>query len=365
MDRGKRPCFSVANKNSERFMQLEEIIREKALQYLPAKSVRRCTGVCKDWKLHISTLIFAHRQSNSFQELSGFFCRSFASLPTFVSLDPQAYGVPDPSLMFLPEKVAILSSSYGLLCCQGQTGYRPYYVCNPVTQQWKKIPRPAAKHGSNPAIVLVFKPSLLNFVADFKLVCAYKSVYLGGYEFEIYSSKDNSWRTSREVFMANHKIIPGTGVHVDGIVYWLSKSCGIVGFDLRTDRSRVFDAYLLDYRALAGVYLGEFRGKLCCGQIRGSTLIIEELDNPYYNTMEMDRESEGWNAREIILGNFEFEKPLAGRWLMFLGGNFAIVQCGREMVSCDLNSKDVNLLSNEAEENPVVTVPYVNTLVEM
>ncbi|KAM1016990.1 hypothetical protein ACFX13_047346 [Malus domestica] len=63
------------------------------------------------------------------------------------SLKPNAYGVPDPSLKFLPEPVDIRASSNGFLCCLGRDGYKAYYICNPITRKWTKLPKPNADHG--------------------------------------------------------------------------------------------------------------------------------------------------------------------------------------------------------------------------
>ncbi|CAL5375657.1 unnamed protein product [Camellia sinensis] len=143
-------------------------------------------------------------------------------------------------MKFLPEPIDIRASSNGLICCQGQTGDKPYYICNPVTRQLKKLPKTNADHGLDPAVVLVFEPSLLNFVADYKLVCAFPSVdFDNATEFEIYSSTDGSWKISGETCFASKKLVPRSGIYVDGVVYWQAKHHGIVAFDLTKDRSQL------------------------------------------------------------------------------------------------------------------------------
>ncbi|CAL5372460.1 unnamed protein product [Camellia sinensis] len=143
-------------------------------------------------------------------------------------------------MKFLPEPIDIRASSNGLICCQGQTGDKPYYICNPVTRQLKKLPKTNADHGLDPAVVLVFEPSLLNFVADYKLVCAFPSVdFDNATEFEIYSSTDGSWKISGEICFASKKLVPRSGIYVDGVVYWQAKHHGIVAFDLTKDRSQL------------------------------------------------------------------------------------------------------------------------------
>ncbi|TYI49987.1 hypothetical protein E1A91_D12G070600v1 [Gossypium mustelinum] len=255
-------------------MDLKGIIRENALPYLPAKSLFRCAGVCRGWRFQISTAFFAHNQSNSFRGISGFFFQSLAGMPAFMSLDPRAYGVPDPSLTFLPEPVDVRTSCNGLLCCQGRTPYRPYYICNPANKQWKELSKPDGDHGPDPAVVLVFEPSIMNFTANYKLVCPFPSE-LGEYKFEVYSSDRGSWRTSGEIrFDDNEKLLPKTGVHVNGIVYWLSTR-GVTSFDLNSELCRLSSNL---------ENLGMINGKLCAACLRNQKLIVFMLTNPQSHT---------------------------------------------------------------------------------
>ncbi|CAM8997100.1 unnamed protein product [Rhodiola kirilowii] len=85
MDRGKRHV-KAANYNAKIYMELKDIIRESALPFLPAKSLFKCTSVCRDWKLQISTPFFAHNQSYSFRGFSGLFCQTLDGPPTFIPL---------------------------------------------------------------------------------------------------------------------------------------------------------------------------------------------------------------------------------------------------------------------------------------
>ncbi|PPR88940.1 hypothetical protein GOBAR_AA31745 [Gossypium barbadense] len=151
--------------------------------------------------------LYGNKKSRIYMDLKG--------MPAFMSLDPRAYGVPDPSLTFLPEPVDVRTSYNGLLCCQGRTAYRPYYICNPANKQWKELPKPDDDHGPDPALVLVFEPPIMNFTADYKLVCPFPSE-LGGYKFEVYSSDRGSWRTSGEIrFDDNEKLLPKTELRHD------------------------------------------------------------------------------------------------------------------------------------------------------
>ncbi|KAF5736046.1 putative F-box protein [Tripterygium wilfordii] len=363
MDWGKRPSKFLANKNSKIYMDLKDIIRENALPFLPAKCLFRCTSVCREWQLLIRTPFFVHQQSNSFHDFSGFFCQSQSSSAAFfIPLDPMAYGVPDPSLKFLPEPVDIRYSSNGLLCCQGRTGYKAYYICNPVTRKWKMLPKHTSDHGSDPAVVLIFEPSLLNFVAEYKLVCAFPSE-LDGYEFEIYSSADGSWRVSGEILFGTRKIQPRSGVHVGDIVYW---RCGynIIAFDLKMERSSLLYG--------SGGALAAMNGKLCSASTRGQVLVINVLSNAYTNTMQMHSEVRTWEERHriqldnsgiIAVPNYDPQHENNGVVFISLNG-VVVMRSNESLYTHDLKTKSTARVAGEVAANARV-FPYVNSLVEI
>ncbi|KAK5775125.1 hypothetical protein PVK06_042994 [Gossypium arboreum] len=153
--------------------------------------------------------LYGNKKSRIYMDLKG--------MPAFMSLDPRAYGVPDPSLTFLPEPVDVRTSYNGLLCCQGR-----------------------------------------------------------GYKFEVYSSDRGSWRTSGEIrFDDNEKLLPKTGAHVNGIVYWPSTR-GVTSFDLNSELCRLFSSNLEN--------LGMINGKLCAACIRNQKLIEFMLTNSQSHT---------------------------------------------------------------------------------
>ncbi|TYG45910.1 hypothetical protein ES288_D11G213600v1 [Gossypium darwinii] len=316
MDRGKKLTNFYGNKNSKIYMDLKNIVRENALRYLPAKSLFRCFGVCRDWKHLISTPFFAHNQSNSFHSVSGFFYQSQAGVLSFMSLDPVAYGVPDPSLKFLPEPVDIRSSCKGLLCCQGRTGYKAYYVCNPVTKQWEKLPKPDADHGSDPAVVLVFEPSLLNFTADYKLTMGF----------------------------------------------------GITAFDLISERFQLLDS--------AVGTLGMRNGKLCSAYVHAQNLVVNMLSNTHSNTMQMNSHAKMWEEMQPKI-HVDISLPASsnnnasGRYgyghggVVFIGGDVVLLSNGNKFYSYDMKkraSKDLGELDIDTKAG---IVGYVNSLVEL
>ncbi|XP_059642171.1 F-box protein At5g07610-like [Cornus florida] len=360
MDRGKRLNKFIGSSNNKIYMDLKDIIREHTLPFLPAKSLFRFQGVCRDWKLQISTPFFAHNQSLSFHAISGFFFQSPAGSPSFVSIDAKSCGVPDPSLKFLPDPVDIVGSSNGLLCCLGLTGDKAYYICNPATKQWKKLPKPNAVHGPDPAIVLVFEPSLFNFVAEYRLICAFPSAdFDNATEFEIYSSTEGSWKISGEICFASRKPMPRSGIHVNGVVYWQSKHSGILAFDLKKERSQLIKGYY----GVKGS-LGVIDGKLCTAHATGRAISVNMLSNVYSNTMEMSSNARTWeeksriNLDAAVVGELSFDEAM----VVFAGSNKLFVQSGKRLISYDLKTKETAVLTHAVELN-MRCVSYVNNLV--
>ncbi|XP_073123942.1 F-box protein At5g49610-like [Henckelia pumila] len=358
MDRGKRPGNFLGSRNSKMHLDLKGIIRENALPFLPAKSLLRFQRVCRDWKLQISTPFFAHNQSLSCRDVSGCIYQIPGGPPSFLSAYPLTCGVPDPLLKFLPEPVDIRSSSNGLLCCQGQGGDKPYYICNPVTQQWKKLPKPNADHGRQPAIVLIFEPSLLNFEADYKLVCAFPSAdFDDATEFEVYSSKEGSWKVSGEICFAAVHIDPRSGVYANGVVYW--KGRGLLCFDVTKDRSQLRSHFI------NGI-LGTTDGNLCVVSINSDVLVTNVLSNSFTNTMEMSSRYKMWKEREKVILD---KGPLnwgSDQSIFFSQNNLVVIRSGGELFSYDRGIKELKAMGKvSGRGKEAICLPYVNSFASL
>ncbi|XP_073065288.1 F-box protein At5g07610-like [Primulina eburnea] len=178
---------------------IQILVKDHVLPFLPAKSLVRFRAVSMEWDRWIQNPFLAHQQSYSFQELSGYFYQANEENIEFLTMDRSAYGVPTPSLGFLPESVTIKSSSNGLLLCVDQNGDNTYYICNPVNKEWKELPRPHYYHKPETAIVLAFEPSVLNMDASYQLICPVTFVDPTMICFEVYSSKTRSWTESSTI----------------------------------------------------------------------------------------------------------------------------------------------------------------------
>nr|GMD15319.1 F-box protein At5g49610-like isoform X2 [Ipomoea batatas] len=342
---------------------LIDIIRKQALPFLPAKSLFRFKAVCRKWKHHISTPSFHLNQSLRFTDITGLFCQPPQSPPVFIPIHPSSAGVPDPSLSFLPEPVVIRASSNGLLCCQGRNEDRDYYLCNPVTKQCKKLPKPTASHGSKPAFVVILEPSqLTNNVSEFKLVCAFEATgFDDAIGFEIYSSKNNSWDVSGDIFLGAKTATLGFGVHVNGVVYWPVKSGGIVSFDLTKDKSQLLDN--VDPKRINCV-LGTYYGRLCKVYIllRYTDVRVNVMVNiPLPHKLKM------WELLCCAVYRSDTCMPLntiASR-VVAIGREEVVVKCGNQLYSYNFQSKETKTLIKPDESYYEICVPYVNSLVSL
>ncbi|CAI9117415.1 OLC1v1018807C1 [Oldenlandia corymbosa var. corymbosa] len=356
MDRGKRKGNFLGITNNKIYMDLNGIIREHALAYLPAKSLMRFKSVCRDWKLQISSPFFVHNQSQCFRSVGGLFCQVSGKQPVLVPFDGKSCGVPDPVLSFMPEPVLIRSSSNGLLCCQSSSPDKAYYICNPVNKQWKKLPPTSADHGSNPSIALVFEPSLLNFVPEYKLVCAFRSNdFPDAIEFEVYNSRENAWKTSAAILFMNETPVPGSGVCVNNIIYWKLASGSVLAFDLVNDTSNRLGYYHTQA-------VGNVNGNVCLATVHGSSLSLNVLNNsqaisamPMYPRTKMCTSA----VYKGITGD-------ANHRVVFVSSKLVVLEGYDKLCLFDLGEKNLKeLINNLGSGGKRTYVPYVNSLVSI
>ncbi|KAL3346097.1 hypothetical protein AABB24_024841 [Solanum stoloniferum] len=356
MDRGKIPDLTA--RDSKIYVDLKDIIKENALPFLPAKSVVKFKAVCRDWRFQISAPLFAHNQSLSCHSTSGIFIQIHRGSPSLIPIDANSCGVPDPILSFLPEPVDIKSSSNGLLCCRGREGDKVYYICNPFTKQWKELPKSNANHGSVPAIVLLFEPSLLNFVAEYKIICAFPSTDFGkATEFDIYSSREGSWEIAREICFGDRTILPKSGVHANGVVYWMTTD-NILAFDLTKERSQLLQSY--DTHG----FLGTFSGKLCKVDVTGNIILLNILANTHSNTMQMGSQIKMWSEKQTVVLDSEIVGNVARNYsVLHVDSDIMVARCGGRTYSYDFKSCATKFLSSEVGIRRCF--PYVNSLVSL
>jgi F-box interacting protein len=334
-------------------MKISDVTMNEALEYLPAKFLLNCKAVSKKWNHWISSSFFAHRQSTHFKDFSGLFCQLPGELPEFISIDSVSYGVPTPSLNFLPESVYIRDSCNGLVCCQSCFYYGVYYICNPVTKQWVKIPEPNLYHGLEVSIALAFEPHTLNFDANFEIVCVVSLPDHPVQYFEIYSSRTNTWRVAETTCceLGDVKLNSG-GFYYNGILYWETPAGCILAFNLNNEEYGILP---LPVTAGPDGVLAPMNGEICyilpCVEEDGDCVI------KVYGNMDMSLKSE-------IPIDSEGVDLFSGkcRALSCVNDDTLILIVGRSVEAYSVKQKKMSYLGRALSGGYGKYLPYINTL---
>ncbi|GER47542.1 F-box family protein [Striga asiatica] len=349
-------CFSPERKIPPAIYIKDPIIQQ-ILPYLPAKSLMRFRSVSKRWDRWIRSPILSHHQAQTHKPITGFFCQSHYSRPTFFTLDQSSCGIPSHSFSFLPDSTYLVASTHGLLVFLPHFGPDIYYICNPVTRAFRALPRPGLYHGLNSACVLAFDSAPENIESYYQLVCAVPLVGQPVVCFETYSSETGLWTRSNAVCT---EIGPyeyfGTGLYMKGVAYWRTSGGKLVAFDTKFDVCEVL--VLPEGSPVRGV-LVEMEGEIAyvgiC-EVSGVGYVVKI----YYGVeMRLVKEVK-WCLENVgcFGGNYGvlpyYEK---GRLLVMVGG--MVYWCGmrderfEKVVGCEVSESTVHHR----------IFPYVNSLV--
>ncbi|XP_059306237.1 putative F-box protein At1g47300 [Lycium ferocissimum] len=145
----------------------------EVLPRLSTKDLLKLKCVSKGWRCLISDRSFIQVQLKNKEPLTGFFyqgrykwCDEDYDYISFIPIARVTAEVHNDVLNFLPERIAILDSRHGLICCRSSFPRRVpiIYICNPVNKEWKTLQWPNPSRES--IITLVFDP-LKNPVDEF------------------------------------------------------------------------------------------------------------------------------------------------------------------------------------------------------
>ncbi|KAL3844703.1 hypothetical protein ACJIZ3_002106 [Penstemon smallii] len=351
----KRKAGNKLTSFQQKKVEIKDIVKENVLPRLPAKSLARFRCVSMEWDQKIKSPLLALHQCHFFRDLSGYFCQYDGWQNTFLTLNNDAYGVPSPSLTFLPHFFNLRSSSNGLLLCQGRDDNNSYYICNPATREWKQLPDPSYYHGKEPAIILAFEPSLLNMNADYQLICA---VPLHGEQivcFELYSSETKSWSSSNTICVELGGVeFTGNGFYMKGLAYWETTRKEVLAFDLKNENYEIIS---LPPKSPRGGVLTQMRDELCYIGISSDTkneysiMIYGGMDLALKQKIDLQLEQAPYG-----IGRYRVLPCVDDGIVMFLVGSF--------IYSYSLSDQRAELISKEGISSLGATyLPYVNSLV--
>eukprot|EP01018_Ginkgo_biloba_P026208 Gb_31354 [translate_table: standard] len=228
--------------DSDVWSGLPDDVLIQVLARLPKKSLFRFKSVCKKWRSIPTDPHFTNLHSRFSSSKSGFFFQVVPGPPSknsFLFID-QTFEHSELSLDFLPDQVLVRASCHGLLCCDSIMDRGVYYICNPMTREWKLLPNrrknPAKRYDPDEATLvgLAFYPSTQR--------C--KVVFAGYYTrfgqrsrdilvTQIYDSQTDTWKrsstTKSDIFSHINR---NQVVFANGSLHWLTYSSVVLAFDL-------------------------------------------------------------------------------------------------------------------------------------
>ncbi|XP_074287144.1 F-box protein At5g49610-like isoform X2 [Silene latifolia] len=337
------------------------------LSRLPADKLLQLKRVSKQWQNFITDPDFQRIQMNISPpiSISGYFFQEryeYSEVDVdklcYIPLAVQKTKIYQNVLDFLPEKVTILASSNGLICCRScNPSADPFlYVCNPANKEFVKLKWDNFQRRDQ--IAFSFEPhstSLINAARDYKLVKVFETVDLieGKEElffgFGIYDWEKKKWVKSKELCQSEDSLCSNKRVILKGILYCLTDGFELVTFDIDNELSFMISLPLsLTDNNGPEICLGESEGVLHCVVVSTDALQVWAL---------VDRFTSKWDLRDFISfeameeKNPEYFRNLVERvtkftWmhlLAFKEGNL-FLRVSNSAFSLEIQSRNMRLL---------------------
>lgn len=152
--------------------------------------------------------------------------------------------------------------------------------------------------------------------------------------------------------------MPKSGLHVNGVVYWMTTSGSILAFDLTKERSQLLQNY--DSRGI----LGEYSGKLCKMNVCGNSISLSILDNVHTNTMQMGSQTKMWAVKPKVVLDSKIVGNAAGDYTaLHVDSNMLVVRSLGKAFLYDFKSRATKCIPGEFHNSRCL--PYVNSLVSL
>uniref|UniRef100_A0A2P2ILG6 Uncharacterized protein MANES_03G207900 n=1 Tax=Rhizophora mucronata TaxID=61149 RepID=A0A2P2ILG6_RHIMU len=257
------------------------------LARLPVKSLFRAKTVCKLWYRLSSDKYFvrlynevAAKNPTVLVEISD----SLKLNSSLICVD-NLRGVSEFSLDFLKDRVKVRASCNGLLCCSSIPDKGVYYVCNPMTRDFRLLPRSRERpvtrfypDGEAALVGLACPSSIQNFqvvLAGYHRTFGHRPD--GTFICLVFDSGSNKWRKfvsfrdDNFTHMNRNQV-----VFVNGSLHWLTSSCSyVLVLDLDCDVWRKISLPdEVSYGVGNRVYLLELDGNLSVIQISDTWMTI-------------------------------------------------------------------------------------------
>ncbi|XP_010263422.2 PREDICTED: F-box protein At5g07610-like [Nelumbo nucifera] len=272
--------------------------------HLPIKSLLRIKSVCKRWLSLISDPFFVNLRNRTTNVVSAlFFKRVHSSELYFVFLDRNNSNddIPIRDLSFVEDSVGleVTHSCNGLICCRSRRRctdyfYFTYYICNPTTKQYRKLPPTLGGGVVHSFVNIAFDPCKS---PHYKAICI-SSNDGWHWQIEIYYSEIKQWRQICGEPFTSLGMNFDRGVLWNGAMHWISTEGSSLSFDVERECFRRMPSMPLisidrEYRNRMYLYIGESQGHLY--------LIGTDFDRPLdepqttcFHIFEMETDYSGW-----------------------------------------------------------------------
>lgn len=285
---------------------LHNDISFNVLSRLPANILVQLKMVSKGWQHFIADSDFTQLQMKKAEpiSISGYFfqekflfCDIDVEKLSYIPIGAEEPRIYQNVLEFLPEKVTILGSSNGLICCRSciPSPDPLIYICNPVNKQWMNVKWDRVNRRDY--IAFSFEPSsdsALNASTSYKLVRIHEvDVLTPGKEefyftFEIYNWERRVWVKSKEICHCEDSLCTNRQVFIKGILYWLTDGRTLVMFDSENELSLLI---LLPVPYAEGklgeICLGESNGELHCVTLSQEALSVWALEDSFNSKWDL------------------------------------------------------------------------------
>ncbi|KAF5754146.1 putative F-box domain, galactose oxidase/kelch, beta-propeller, kelch-type beta propeller [Helianthus annuus] len=227
--------------NEEIWRHFPEELYENVIARLPIATIFRFRSVCQNWNSLLTSNTFTRQCARFIPPQPWFYIMTHEKANAGAMYDPVSTKW---YYLFIPKMpteriISPVASAGGLLCFHGNGG-RSFFVCNPLTNTFKKLPDRLSSIWSIVAVEMILNKKSNTGGYQIMLVAS-------NGEYEVYDSVINKWTLVESLpdcikLPLSSKLRFNT-VAANGLIYFLrSDPYGIVSFDME---SKVWKQYLV------------------------------------------------------------------------------------------------------------------------
>ncbi|KAL8201354.1 hypothetical protein R6Q57_012693 [Mikania cordata] len=214
-----------------------EELYETVIARLPIATFFRFRSVCKNWNSLLNSNTFTLQCAQFVPPQPWFYIITHEKVNAGAMYDPASTKWRYLFIPKMPTETVIwpVASAGGLLCFHGNR-FRRFYVCNPLTNSFKKLPARSARLGFRVSVGMILNKKSDNGGYQIMLVAS-------NGEYEVYDSISNRWTCLGRLPKSVVRKFSLKSVAANGLMYFFrSNPPGIVSFDTE---SRVWKEYLV------------------------------------------------------------------------------------------------------------------------